>query len=140
VSDADARAVEAVQSMLRKERALRWLGMRLEEVRAGYARLSMDVTESMMNGHDVCHGGMIFSLADTALGFACNSRGSDALVTGASIEFLAPARLGDVLTAECVEQARAGRSGFYDMRVTRQDGELIALLRGRSATIRGKPA
>ena len=102
--NADASATPAVQSMLRQDKALKWFGMRLEEVRPGYARLSMSVTGNMLNCHELCHGGMIFTLA------------------------------------EGVEQARAGRAGVYDMRVTKQGGELIALFRGKSALLRDKRA
>ena len=123
--------------MWRDDRASKWLGMKLEEVRAGYARMSMRVTENMVNGHDLCHGGFIFTLADSTFAFACNSHNQRAVAAGCSIEFLAPALLGDVLTAEGVEQALAGRTGVYDMRVTNQKGETIALFRGKSATIKG---
>lgn len=136
--DAEALAAAAAEKMWRDDRCSRGLGMRLEEVRPGYARLSMPVTERMVNGHDLCHGGLIFTLADSTFAFACNSRNQRAVAAGCSIEFLAPAYLGDVLTAEGVEQALAGRSGVYDMRVTNQKGELIALFRGKSATIKGQ--
>jgi len=133
-----ALARATADAMWREDRASKWLGMRLEEVRPGFARLSMTVTKDMVNGHDLCHGGFIFTLADSTFAFACNSHNQRAVAAGASIEFLAPARLGDVLTAEGVEQALAGRIGVYDMRVTNQKGELLALFRGKSATIKGK--
>ena len=138
MSDRDALAKSAAEVMWRKDRASRWLGMKLEEVRAGYARMSMSVTEDMINGHDLCHGGFIFALADSTFAFACNSHNQRAVAAGCSIEFLASASLGDVLTAEGVEQALAGRSGVYDMRVINQKGEAIALFRGKSSTIKGK--
>jgi acyl-CoA thioesterase len=97
----------------------------------------MTVTEQMSNGQAYCHGGMIFTLADSSFGFASNSHNQRALAAACSIEFLAPARVGDRLTAECLEQVRAGRTGVYDARVTNQDGALIALFRGKSATVRG---
>ena len=109
-------------------------------VRPGYARLSMRVTADMINSHGLCHGGMIFTLADEAFAYACNSHGHGALAASAAIDFLAPAHLGDVLEAEGIEQARAGRAGVYDIRVSRRDGGLVALFRGRSAAIRGKSA
>jgi acyl-CoA thioesterase len=120
-----------------EDAASRWLGMKLEEVRAGYARLSMRVTAHMVNGQKVCHGGLIFTLADSSFGYACNTHNQRALAVGASIDFLSPAQLGDVLVAECVESARAGRRGVYDARVTNQKGETIALFRGESATVKG---
>ncbi|HEX6319030.1 MAG TPA: hydroxyphenylacetyl-CoA thioesterase PaaI [Burkholderiales bacterium] len=117
--------------------ASRWLGMTLEEVRAGYARLSMRVTENMVNGQNVCHGGLIFALADSSFGYACNSHNQRALAAGASIDFLSPAVLGEVLVSECIENAKAGRRGIYDARVTNPKGETIALFRGESATVKG---
>ena len=121
----------------REDRASRWLGMKLQEVRAGYARLVMRVTENMVNGQQVCHGGLIFSLADSSFGFACNTHNQHALAASCSIEFLAPAALGDELTAEASETAHAGRSRVYDVRVTNQEGKLIAVFRGRSASVKG---
>ncbi len=135
--DKTALAKAAAGIMWRDDNASKWLGMRIEEVRPGYARLSMTVTPNMVNGHDLCHGGLIFTLADSTFAFACNSHNQRAVAAGASIEFLAPAFLGDVLTAEGVEQALKGRTGVYDMKVTNQKNELVALFRGKSATIKG---
>jgi acyl-CoA thioesterase len=137
MGDKDALARAAAQVMWRDDNASKWLGMKIEEVRAGYARLSMTVTQDMVNGHNLCHGGLIFTLADSTFAFACNSHNQRAVAAGASIEFLAPAFLADVLTAEAVEQALKGRTGVYDMKVTNQKGEVIALFRGKSATIKG---
>lgn len=137
MEDQDALANAAAQVMWRDDNASKWLGMKIVEVRAGYARLSMTVTQNMVNGHNLCHGGLIFTLADSTFAFACNSHNQRAVAAGASIEFLAPAFLADVLTAEAVEQALKGRTGVYDMKVTNQTGEVIALFRGRSATIKG---
>lgn len=137
MKDKDAFARAAAEVMWRDDNASKWLGMKVEEVRQGYARLSMAVTPNMVNGHNLCHGGLIFTLADSTFAFACNSHNQRAVAAGASIEFLAPAFLGDVLTAEGVEQALKGRAGVYDMKVTNQKGELIALFRGKSATIKG---
>src|SRR5687768_8219303 len=111
--------------------------MKLEEVRPGYARLSMRVTGEMLNAQKVCHGGLIFTLADSSFGYACNTHNQRALAAGASIEFLAPAMLDEVLTAECQEQARVGRRGVYDARVVNPKGEIIALFRGESTTVKG---
>lgn len=130
-----ARAIgETIQ---KSDRASRFLGMELLEIRQGYARVAMTVTADMANGQDLCHGGLIFSLADSSFGFACNSHNHRALAASCSIDFLAPGKLGDRLVAECREQATAGRAGFYEARVTNQAGELIALFRGRSATVKG---
>jgi acyl-CoA thioesterase len=136
--DKTALAKAAAEVMWRDDNASKWLGMKIEEVRPGYARLSMTVTPSMVNGHDLCHGGLIFTLADSTFAFACNSHNQRAVAAGASIEFVAPAFLGDVLTAEGVEQVLKGRTGVYDMRVINQKSELIALFRGKSATIKGQ--
>lgn len=136
--DEVALAQAAGERMWAEDRASKHLGMRLLAIAPGYCRLGMTVTEPMANGQALCHGGMIFSLADSSFGFACNSRNQRALAATCTIEFLAPARVGDVLTAECREQALAGRTGIYDARVTNQAGELIALFRGKSATVKGK--
>ena len=121
----------------REDRASRWLGMRLEEVKPGAARLSMRVTEHMVNGQQVCHGGLIFALADSSFGYACNTHNHRALAASCAIDFLAPAQLGDELIAEAAEVARAGRASLYDVRVTNQHGELIALFRGKAAIVKG---
>jgi len=136
--DAAELARAAAEAMWREDRASKFLGMTLAELRPGFARVTMPVTAQMANGQDLCHGGLIFSLADSSFGFACNSRNQRALAASCSIEFLAPARIGDTLTAECTEQAVAGRTGIYDARVVNQEGELIALFRGKSATVKGK--
>ena len=135
--DAVSLAKATAEVMWRDDNASKWLGIKVEEVRPGYARLSMTVTQNMVNGHNLCHGGLIFTLADSTFAFACNSHNQRAVAAGASIEFVAPAFLGDALTAEGVEQALKGRTGVYDMKVSNQKGELIALFRGKSATIKG---
>lgn len=135
--DAVSLAKATAEVMWRDDNASKWLGIKVEEVRPGYARLSMTVTRNMVNGHNLCHGGLIFTLADSTFAFACNSHNQRAVAAGASIEFVAPAFLGDALTAEGVEQALKGRTGVYDMKVSNQKGELIALFRGKSATIKG---
>ncbi|HWI39212.1 MAG TPA: hydroxyphenylacetyl-CoA thioesterase PaaI [Burkholderiales bacterium] len=130
-------AERTAQIIQREDRASRWLGMQLQQVRPGYARLTMRVTADMVNGQKVCHGGLIFSLADSSFGFACNSHNQHALAASCSIDFLAPAALGDELTAEATETAHAGRTRIYDVRVTNQEGTLIAVFRGKSAAVKG---
>jgi len=103
----------------------------------GRAVLRMPVQPLHLNGHQICHGGFIFTLADSTFAFACNSYNKAAVAAGCSIEFLKPAKLGDVLTCEGVEQTLSGRHGIYDMRVTNQHGETIAMFRGKSAQIQG---
>jgi acyl-CoA thioesterase len=132
-----ALAERIAKEIEREDRSSRWLGMRLDEVGAGYARLSMRVSEQMVNGHRVCHGGLVFALADSSFGYACNTHNQRALAASCSIDFLAPAQLGDELSAEARETARAGRSAVYDVRVTNQTGELIALFRGKATTVKG---
>ena len=135
--DRQALARATADAMWAGDHASKWLGMKIEEVKAGYARLSMRVTREMVNGHDTCHGGMIFTLADSSFAYACNSHNQRTVAANCSIDFLAPARFGDVLVATAVEQVRAGRAGVYDIRVENQAGETIASFRGRSAAIKG---
>ena len=126
--------------MLRNDRATRMLGMQVVEMRPGGATLTMTVREEMLNGHDTCHGGLISTLADSAFAFACNSYGELTVASSFSVDFVAPGRLNDVLTARCTEVSKAGRTGVYDCDVTNQHGERIAVFRGRSYTIKGKLA
>jgi len=99
--------------------------------------MRMVIREEMLNGHRICHGGFIFTLADSTFAFACNSHNKVAVAAGCSIEFLKPGQLGDVLTCEGIEQVLQGRHGVYDMKVTNQRGEVIAMFRGKSAQIPG---
>lgn len=128
------------QGMYARDRASRMLGMEVLAVSPGSATLTMTVREDMLNGHEICHGGLIATLADSAFAFACNSYDVLTVASGFGIDFIGPARLGDVLTARCVEISKAGRTGVYDTEVTNQHGERIAVFRGRSYTIKGKPA
>jgi acyl-CoA thioesterase len=113
------------------------MGMELVACEPGRAVMRMAVKERHLNGHQICHGGFIFTLADSTFAFACNSYNKNAVAAGCSIEFLKPGRLGDVLTCEGIEQTLSGRHGIYDMKVTNQNGEVIALFRGKSAQIPG---
>lgn len=124
-------------TMWADDRASRKLGMEMRITAPGSAETRMKIGPTMVNGHDICHGGYIFTLADSAFAFACNSYDRVTVAASASIEFIAPARLGDELTARAREAHRGGRAGLYDIEVTNQDGKLIALFRGRSATLRG---
>jgi acyl-CoA thioesterase len=131
-------AASVGQAMFAADVAVRdFMQMELLVCEPGRARLRMEVRAPMLNGHQICHGGLIFALADSAFAYACNSRNRVTVAAGASIEFLKPARLGDVLTCEGVEQVLQGRHGIYDMRVTNQRGETVALFRGKSAQIQG---
>lgn len=139
-NEAQKLAEAAGAAMYSRDRASQALGITLDEIRPGRARMHMTVREDMVNGHDLCHGGLIFTLADSTFAFACNSHNQSTVAAGCSIEFLAPARLGDVLTATGEEQALVGRNGVYDIRVEDQNGQLIAMFRGKSARIRGEVA
>ncbi|SDQ85715.1 hydroxyphenylacetyl-CoA thioesterase PaaI [Pseudovibrio sp. Tun.PSC04-5.I4] len=130
-----AEAVAA--SMWTEDEATRALGMELKEIAPGRASLSMTVLPSMTNGHKTCHGGYIFTLADSAFAFACNSHNQRVVAFQCSITYLAPAFEGDVLTAAAVEVTVQGRSGIYDIHVCNQDGARIAEFRGNSRTIKG---
>lgn len=126
--------------MFANDRASKWLGMSIVEIGPGRATTSMTVRDHMLNGHDICHGGFIATLADSAFAFACNSYDELSVASAFAADFFAPGRLGDVLTARCVEVSKTGRTGVYDADVTNQRGERIAVFRGRSYTIKGKPA
>jgi acyl-CoA thioesterase len=126
--------------MLANDRATLALGMRILEIGPGSATLSMAVREDMLNGHDICHGGFMATLADSSFAFACNSYNELTVASGFAVDFLAPARLGDVLTARCTEVSKTGRTGVYDVELRNQRGDRVAVFRGRSHTIRGKPA
>jgi acyl-CoA thioesterase len=137
--DSQTLASQVGQAMFAADRASReTMGMELLECKPGYARMRMTVRELHLNGHNICHGGFIFTLADSTFAFACNSRNKNAVAAGCSIEFLKPGQLGDVLTCEGVEQTLSGRHGVYDMKVSNQSGEVIALFRGKSAQISGQ--
>ena len=114
-----------------------FMQMELLTCEPGRAVMRMEVREPMLNGHKICHGGLIFTLADSTFAFACNSHNKVAVAAGCSIEFLKPAHLGDVLTCEGIEQTLQGRHGIYDMKVTNQRHEVIAMFRGKSAHIQG---
>ncbi|MDM0114088.1 hydroxyphenylacetyl-CoA thioesterase PaaI [Variovorax sp. J22R133] len=126
--------------MLQNDRATRALGMQVVDVSPGCATVTMRVREDMLNGHDTCHGGLISTLADSAFAFACNSYNELTVASAFSVDFVAPARLDDLLSAHAHEVSKAGRTGVYDAEVTNQRGERIAVFRGRSYTMKGKPA
>ena len=114
------------------------MGMELLSCEPGRALMRMTVRELHLNGHKICHGGFIFTLADSTFAFACNSRNHITVAAGCSIEFLKPGLPGDVLTCEGVEQVLQGRHGIYDMKVSNQRGEVVAMFRGKSAQLPGR--
>ena len=136
--DAKQLAQAVGESMFAADSASRdFMQMELLACEPGRARMRMTVRETMLNGHQICHGGLIFTLADSTFAFACNSHNKVAVAAGCSIEFLKPGQLGDVLTCEGVEQTLQGRYGIYDMKVSNQRGEVVAMFRGKSAQIAG---
>jgi len=135
-----ALAILAGKTMYERDPASQALGMTLDEIRPGYARMSMRVRGDMLNGHATCHGGYIFMLADSAFAFACNSHNFNTVGAGCTIDYLSPGREGDVLVAEAVEQALQGKTGVYDIKVTNQEGRTVALFRGKSHRVSGMVA
>lgn len=128
---------DVAAQMWSDDQACQSLGMQIEEVRLGYARMSMPVRQDMVNSHGVCHGGLIFTLADSAFAYACNSSNRVTLAAGAAIDFLAPARLGELLMAEATETWNGGRTGITDVAITGAGGRRIAVFRGRAARVGG---
>ena len=134
----EALAAKVGETMFAVDVASKYtMGMELLLCAPGHARMRMQVREFHLNGHGICHGGFIFTLADSTFAFACNSHNNNAVAAAASIEFLKSAQLGDVLTSTGVEQVLIGRHGVYDMTVRNQRDEVIALFRGKSAQIAG---
>jgi acyl-CoA thioesterase len=136
--DAMERARRVGETMFAVDHASKnTMGMELLSCEPGRAVIRMTVRDVHLNGHQICHGGFIFTLADSTFAFACNSYNRNTVAAGASIEFLKPAHAGDVLTCEGLEQVMSGRHGVYDMKVTNQRGEVVAMFRGKSAQIPG---
>ncbi len=136
-TDPQTLAEASARAMMENDRATRGLGISLDAIGPGTATMTMTVRADMTNGHDTCHGGFIFTLADSAFAFACNSYNQRVVASHAAITFLAPARAGDRLTATAREVVREGRNGIYDIRVTDAAGAVVAEFRGHSRTIGG---
>ena len=137
-TDLQRQAERATEALWRGDSASRQLGMSIESCGPGRAAVTMRIRPDMVNGHGICHGGLVFALADSAFAFACNSYGDNTVAAGADIEFLLPAREGDALRAIAAERWRRGRSGIYEIEVQNQKGETVALFRGRSHQIAGR--
>ncbi len=132
-------AEAARDAMWKDDRASRSLGMQVLAVGPGSATLTMTVREDMLNGHDICHGGLVTMLADSAFAYACNAYNEVTVASGFDVNLIAAAHRGDVLTAVAEELSKSGRTGVYDIAVSNQHGEPLAVFRGRSYTIKGKP-
>lgn len=135
--DSQALAEACAEKMWAQDEASRGLGMRLDRVGPGEAVLVMRVTDRMVNGHKTCHGGFIFTLADSAFAFACNTYDQRSVAQHCAVTYIAPVGLDDVLVARAVEVSRTGRSGIYDVTVTTEQGMVVAEFRGHSRTIPG---
>ena len=125
--------------MFARDRAAQSLAMRITHIAPGEATIEMPVRDDMLNGFDTCHGGFITTLGDTAFAYACNTRNELTVASGLSVDFVAPGRPGDVLVAEAKELSQAGRTGVYDVTIRNRQGQLIALFRGKSYSMKGKP-
>ena len=137
-AEAQTLAEATAEAMWARDRAAQALGIRIVRVQPGASLLTMVVRSDMVNGHHICHGGMIFSLADTAFAYACNSYNKNTVASACHIDFLAPAKEGETLEAEAVERSAAGRTGVYDITVRIAGGKTVALLRGKSYRINGE--
>lgn len=134
------RTAEAVRdAMFKDDQASRMMGISIVEVGPGTCTARMTVRRDMLNGFGIAHGGLVTTLADSAFAFACNAHNEVTVASGFSVDLVAPGREGDVLTARAQESSKAGRTGVYDIEVTNQRGERVALFRGRSYTMKGKP-
>lgn len=137
--EADRLARQVVDRMVASDGVADLLGLVVEEVAAGRAVVSLALTSEMLNGHGIGHGGIVFTLADAAFAFACNSHGDVTVAQGADITFLAPAHVGDVLVATAAERRRVGRTGLTDVTVVRRgDAVVVAEFRGRSRRLDGR--
>jgi acyl-CoA thioesterase len=136
--DAAEIARLSAEVMWAEDRGTQGLGMQIVDVGPGRARLALTVAEHMTNGHGTCHGGYIFSLADSAFAFACNSHGQRAVAQHCTITYVSPGRLGMRLVAEAQERQRGERSGIYDVTVRDDAGTVIAEFRGHSRTLPGR--
>ena len=132
------RARKCADLMFAQDAASPGLGMKITDIGPGHASMTMTVRPDMLNGHHICHGGFIFTLADSTFAFACNSYNQNTVAQQNQITYLAPGKLGEVMTATAKEVSRKGRSGIYDVTVTGEDGRTIALFRGLSRTVKGQ--
>ena len=139
-SHAQSVAEDVGTKLCTQDAAVRTLGITLDSISPGHARLIMKVRKDMINGAGICHGGLITTLADSAFAFACNSYNKLTLAAGITVDFIAPAHQDDILTATAAEVSRGARSGVYDVTVTNQHNKLVAVLRGRCHEVRNRGA
>jgi len=132
------KAEKSAAAMWESDNSSPWVGIEMVEVDEGHAVMCLTVKKHHTNGHGICHGGIIFTLADTAFAFACNSRNQSTVAQHNTISFVSPGALGDKLTARAQEVSLSGKNGIYDVTVTNQDGRIIAEFRGCSRAIRGQ--
>ncbi len=138
MSNSDIQIAEACTETMRiNDDASRLLGITIINTQPDSATTQMTIFKALTNGYDICHGGFIFTLADSAFAYACNSTNHATVASGCTIEFLAPGKIGDTLTAIAKKRSRVQRTGVYDVDVTNQKGELVAVFRGKSYQIRG---
>jgi len=131
-------AARTAEAMYSRDAASKLIGLRLIAVGPGYSHLTMVVRPDMVNGHHICHGGYLFTLADSAFAYACNSYNRNTVASACHIDFLTPAREGETLAAECEERSLAGRTGVYDTTIRNASGKVVALFRGKSYRIAGE--
>ncbi|MBD8494199.1 hydroxyphenylacetyl-CoA thioesterase PaaI [Pseudomonas syringae] len=136
-TDPQQLAEICANTLFERDAASKAMGMRLLSISPGHAQMVMTVRPDMLQGVGTCHGGHLFALADSAFAFACNTYNAVTVALGCSIDYVAPGRLGDELTATASEQSRSGRTGNYDVRIENQHGQLIALFHGKSYQVRG---
>jgi acyl-CoA thioesterase len=132
------RADRVAEAMWSQDGASQMLGMSIVDIDEGKATLQLTVEQRHANGHGICHGGITFTLADSAFAFACNSRNQSTVAQHNIISYLMPGQVGDVLTATASEVSLTGRSGIYDVKITNQAGQMIAEFRGFSRAIKGQ--
>lgn len=137
IMDTQALADATAQTMFDLDNTARYMGMKIKSIKPGYCLLYMDVQDWMINGHGSCHGGIIFTLADTAFAYACNSHNQRTVAQHCSITFISPGKAGETLTATAVETELSGRNGIYDIHVQNENVETIAHFRGNSRAISG---
>jgi acyl-CoA thioesterase len=138
LDDPQALAEAVGRELYARDRNAQSVGIKLDEIRPGFARMHLKIRPEMVNSHDICHGGVLFTLADTAFAYACNSYNHATVASGCSIDFVAPAHVGETLTAVAEERARSGRTGVYDIEILNGHGHAVAYFRGKSYRVKGE--